>query len=351
MIDSTNKTDEERAEIAKYYEQQLTNAIAEHQDIRNNLLESGLDAYAQKMGMTTEEVKRLSKEQKDAILSDIVPAWNSAIETMVQNMGGEDGIAAMFASTYDSLADIRRNFFDDLDDYADAAGIDLENIQTAADATIDLMSSLMDSTDDVVDSLEDMLDKVLNVINALTGTPQDMKSALEDLMKTLKPLTDLFPQYINTARQAVDAAQQTQQAVSNGGSNNNSNNNNGGGNNNSTNNANNNPTADFSAVSVDRDDWGEGNFPKIGDKVIYLGDDYYYDSWGGGPSGNRGAGENKTVEVENVSPNSPYPIAVKSTDSAYGWLKKHQIAKMAKGGYTGDWESSNGRLGILHEKN
>ena len=133
MIDSTNKTDEERAEIAKYYEQQLTNAIAEHQDIRNNLLESGLDAYAQKMGMTTEEVKRLSKEQKDAILSDIVPAWNSAIETMVQNMGGEDGIAAMFASTYDSLADIRRNFFDDLDDYADAAGIDLENIQTAAD--------------------------------------------------------------------------------------------------------------------------------------------------------------------------------------------------------------------------
>ena len=352
MIDSTNKTDEERAEIAKYYEQQLTNAIAEHQDIRNNLLESGLDAYAQKMGITTEEVKRLSKEQKDAILSDIVPAWNSAVETMIQNMGGSDGIAAMFANTYDSLSQIRSDYFNDLDDYANAAGIDLENIQTAADATIDLMSSLMDSTDEVVDSLEDMLDKVLNVINALTGTPQDMKSALEDLMKTLKPLTDLFPQYINTAQQAVNAAQQTQQVVSNGRNNNtnNSNNNNDGGNNNSTNNANNNPAADFSAVSADRDDWGEGNFPKIGDKVIYLGEDYYYDSWGGGPSGNRGAGENKTVEVENVSPNSPYPVAVKSADSAYGWLKKHQIAKMAKGGYTGDWANNGGKLGILHEK-
>ena len=351
MIDSTNKTDEERAEISKYYQQQLTNAIAEHEDIRSNLLESGLDAYAQKMGMTTEEVKRLSKEQKDAILSDIVPAWNSAVETMIQNMSGEDGIAAMFADTYTQLSNIRQDYFDDLDDYADAAGVDLENIQTAADATIDMMSSLMDSTDEVVDSLEEMLDKVLNVINALTGTPQDMKSALEDLMKTLKPLTDLFPQYINTAQQAVDAAQQTQQVVSNGGNSNtnNGNDNNNGGNNN-TNTANNNPTADFNSTSAERDDWGEGNFPKIGDKVIYLGEDYYYDSWGNGPSGNRGAGENKVVEVENVSPNSPYPIAVKSNDSAYGWLKKHQIAKMAKGGYTGDWANTNGKLGILHEK-
>lgn len=352
MIDTTGKTDKEIEEINDYYSKKQQEAEAEYWEIRNNLMESGLDAYAQKMGMTTDEVKRLTTEQKDAIMSDLVPAWNSAAATMVESMGGPDGIAAMFASTYDSLSQIRQDYFDDLDDYADAAGIDLENIQTAADATIDMMSSLMDSTDEVVDSLEGMLDKVLNVINALTGTPQDMKSALEDLMKTLKPLTDLFPQYINTAQQAVNAAQQTQQAVSNGGNNsiNNSNNNNGGGNNNSTNNANNNPTADFSAVSADRDDWGEGNFPKIGDKVIYLGDDYYYDSWGGGPSGNRGAGENKTVEVENVLPNSPYPIAVKSTDSAYGWLKKHQIAKLAKGGYTGEWESSNGRLGILHEK-
>lgn len=352
MIDTTGKTDEEIKEINDYYNKKQQEAVAEYWEIRNNLMESGLDAYAQKMGMTTDEVKRLTTEQKDAIMSDLVPAWNSAAATMVENMGGPDGIAAMFASTYDSLSQIRQDYFDDLDDYADAAGVDLENIQTAADATIDMMSSLMDSTDKVVDSLENMLDKVLNVINALTGTPQDMKSALEDLMKTLKPLTDLFPQYINTARQAVDAAQQTQQAVNNGGDNNinNSNNNNGGGNNNSTNNVNNNPTADFSAVSADRDDWGEGNFPKIGDKVIYLGDDYYYDSWGGGPSGNRGAGENKTVEVENVSPNSPYPIAVKSTDSAYGWLKKHQIAKMAKGGYTGDWTNNGGKLGILHEK-
>ena len=351
MIDTTGKTDEEIKEINDYYNKKQQEAVAEYWEIRNNLMESGLDAYAQKMGMTTDEVKRLTTEQKDAIMSDLVPAWNSAAAAMVENMGGPDGITAMFASTYDSLSQIRQDYFDDLDDYADAAGVDLENIQTAADATIDIMSSLMDSTDEVVDSLEEMLDKVLNVINALTGTPQDMKSALEDLMKTLKPLTDLFPQYINTAQQAVDAAQQTQQVVSNGGNSNtnNGNDNNNGGNNN-TNTANNNPTADFNSTSAERDDWGEGNFPKIGDKVIYLGEDYYYDSWGNGPSGNRGAGENKVVEVENISPNSPYPIAVKSNDSAYGWLKKHQIAKMAKGGYTGDWANTNGKLGILHEK-
>ena len=352
MIDTTGKTDEEIKEINDYYSKKQQEAEAEYWEIRNNLMESGLDAYAQKMGMTTDEVKRLTTEQKDAIMSDLVPAWNSAAATMVENMGGPDGIAAMFASTYDSLSQIRQDYFDDLDDYADAAGVDLENIQTAADATIDMMSSLMDSTDDVVDSLENMLDKVLNVINALTGTPQDMKSALEDLMSTLKPWSDLFPQYINTAQQVVDTVQQAHQATHDGGNNNNNNNNdnsNGNGSRNG-NNDNSNPSADFSSTSAERDDWGEGIFPNIGDKVIYLGEDYYYDSWGNGPSGNRGAGENKVVEVENISPNSPYPIAVKSNDSAYGWLKKHQIAKMAKGGYTGDWANTNGKLGILHEK-
>jgi hypothetical protein len=63
--------------------------------------------------------------------------------------------------------------------------------------------------------------------------------------------------------------------------------------------------------------------------------------------GNRGPGG--TVEVVNIAPKNKYKIAVKSNDSAYGWLNPDQLQKLDTGGYTGDWDSS-GRLALLHQK-
>ena len=101
---------------------------------------------------------------------------------------------------------------------------------------------------------------------------------------------------------------------------------------------------------LNRDDWGKNIFPQIGDKVTYLGDYYFNDSYGNGPFGNRGEGQGKPVVIEALAPNNPYPVAVKSNDSAYGWLKKYQIAKLDTGGYTGSWDTKGGKIGILHQK-
>ena len=77
-----------------------------------------------------------------------------------------------------------------------------------------------------------------------------------------------------------------------------------------------------------------------------MGGQYYEDSQGNGQTGDRGLGN--FVEVYNIQKDAPYPISVISNNSAYGWLKKDQIAKFDNGGYTGNWETTKGKLAVLH---
>ena len=105
------------------------------------------------------------------------------------------------------------------------------------------------------------------------------------------------------------------------------------------------------------DSTGEGDGKlSIGDKVKLknTGATYYYDSYGASPKGNRGkAGD--VVTVENVvnggqgTATQPYGVAVKSSGSAYGWLKIDDITGFDTGGYTGKW-GPYGKLAMLHEK-
>lgn len=85
----------------------------------------------------------------------------------------------------------------------------------------------------------------------------------------------------------------------------------------------------------------------VGAKFRYTGGKYYYDSYGSKPLGSRGPGG--IVTVENVAWGRPYEIAVKSSNSAYGWLNLDQLEKLKSGGYTGDW-GPEGKLAMLHEK-
>ena len=86
----------------------------------------------------------------------------------------------------------------------------------------------------------------------------------------------------------------------------------------------------------------------VGDEVTYTGGYYYNTSQGDTPKGDRGP--NKKVKVTRVLTNgAPYPIAVESSDSAYGWLKKEQLSGFDTGGYTGAW-GSYGKMAMLHEK-
>lgn len=90
----------------------------------------------------------------------------------------------------------------------------------------------------------------------------------------------------------------------------------------------------------------DGNLT-VGETVTFTGGSYYGDSYGGGGSGSRGPG--KKVRITQIASGRPYPIHVTSSDSAYGWLKKEQLAGYDTGGYTGTW-GREGRLAMLHQK-
>ena len=94
---------------------------------------------------------------------------------------------------------------------------------------------------------------------------------------------------------------------------------------------------------------GSGNgTPEVGDEVTYIGGTYYEQSSGKGRTGHRGPGGQ--VTITKIKPNANYPIHVKSSKSAYGWLREDQITGFDTGGYTGNWGDTSGRLALLHQK-
>lgn len=87
---------------------------------------------------------------------------------------------------------------------------------------------------------------------------------------------------------------------------------------------------------------GGDGVPKVGDKVTFTGQ-YYSDSWGQNPVGNRYSGVKNGVVIDsysakkyggNASFTGSYNVHIKSTDGKYGdlgWVKPSQISGYATG--------------------
>ena len=342
IVEDAKTGGKNREEITAYYEERINDKLKDSEDIRRNLTETALEEYARMTDQSVENLKNMSDQQRDILMNQLVPEYGSALDQMVQKMVGEGGFYAVMGGAFDEIARKTREYFGGLDDLADLTDMSFDTMVDGSIAVIDAMEDLMDSTDTVMDKIKDTTEQILVMAMAISGSPQDLRSALEtmnlqlpDIASVIADATDVLTHFNDAADAVVDIANNTNNDIN---SNNNDNNNNNTGSNTIT------------GLDKNRDDWGENNLPNIGDEVIYLGDDYYYAPDGSGPSGRRGEGENKVVTVENISPGSEYPIAVKSHDSAYGWLKKYQIAKMKVGGYTGDWDDNKGRLAVLHQK-
>ena len=356
IVDDAKTGGKNREEITAYYEERINDKLKDSEDIRRNLTETALEEYARMTDQSVENLKNMSDQQRDILMNQLVPEYGGALDQMVQKMAGEGGFYAVMGGAFEEIARKTREYFSGLDDLADSTDMSFDTMIDGSIAVIDAMESLMDSTDSVMDKIKNTTEQILAMAMAISGSPQDLRSALEamnlqlpDIASVIADATDILIHFNDAADAVVDAANNTNNDTNSNNNNNNTNNNNNN-NNNTNNNDNNTGSNTITGLDKNRDDWGEDNLPNIGDEVIYLGDDYYYAPDGSGPSGRRGEGENKVVTVENISPGSEYPIAVKSHDSAYGWLKKYQIAKMKVGGYTGDWDDNKGRLAVLHQK-
>lgn len=350
-------TDEEKQErtklLTEQYGELINGLVEQNETIKQNLHEStffaleGLykadsESFKEMTGKDIEAFRDLTDAEKDLIIGELIPQWNSGVQNMVDTFAGEGGLIPVCKDAFEELDETTKDYQDSLDELESAAGIDFDNIASGYDENIEKAQDLLYANDDLINKYMEEIDAILEVI-----------SQLDDLIFKYKEVHDAAIEAAEAAYKFVTAqkeaaAEAARETVSEGG---------------------------FSKPPIEEEDTSpvspiedispvitpepeppieekkedEGNgIPEVGDVVTYTGGLYYYDSYGTNPSGSRGKG--KKVTITYLNPKAPYPIHVESTDSAYGWLKKDQISGYDTGGYTGDWNNDDGKLAILHKK-
>lgn len=345
IMSDMSLTDEERQERAKLLQEQygtLINGLVEQNEtIKQNLHEStfmtleGLyaadaESFKEMTGKDIEAFRNLTDTEKDLIINDLIPQWDSGVQHMADVFAKEGGLIPTCKNAFEELDQATRDYQDSLDDLEAAAGVDFDSISAGYDENIEKAQDLLYANDDLINKYMEEIDAILEVISQL----DDLIAKYEEAQAAAVAATEAAYAFVTAQKEAAAAASGTGGGGSSGGSGNS-----GGGDSGSGN-----------SSGRDGGDSGSGGdgVPKVGDVVTYTGGLYYYDSYGTKPTGSRGPG--KKVTITNLNPGAPKPIHVQSSDSAYGWLTQNQISGYDTGGYTGSWGNSNGKLAVLHQK-
>lgn len=323
---SDEEREERRAKLTEDYNNVILGLTQQHEQLKTNLMDSTFQSLANMYGTTVDTYKNLGIPEQNELMQQTVSIWGSGIDQLADALG-EEGLYGTMQETFDKLRDKTQEYQEQLTQVTDLAGDFFPDIAAGEDLMVSAMEEMIPVNDVIINQWANMIDKMQSLAISAIAFADGLSKISRNAYEALEG-SRMYDEYQKekaqedaktNAQKKVDGAMKNSQEAKQG-------------------------------LDYNRDDWGAGNFPKIGDKVTYLGDYYFYDSLGTAPLGNRGEGQNKTVTVQNVAPNNPFPVAVMSNDSAYGWLKKYQIAKMNTGGYTGNWNSKEGKIGILHQK-
>ena len=296
-----------------------------------NLIESATLEHGELYQQEALDFKNMTDQEIDAFMNNLVPQWKSGVQDMMDQWSGPDGFKESVEAAVDELMKKDQEYRDDLDKIQKTAGVVFDDIKKAANDTIlNALNPFIQANDDIIDRYEKQVDYIVKELIPVLKDLQDEYKALIDEINEANRL-----QGIESEKAANDASESSR------------------------------PNPQLDDVDSDRNPspvWededsggGRGSTQSsggngqidIGDSVTYTGGPYYETSYGEGKHGTRGPG--KLVKVTGIASGRPYPIHVKSSDSAYGWLREDQLTGYDTGGYTGSW-GDNGRLAVLHQK-
>jgi len=120
---------QKRLALEKYYGGLINDLVAENANIRNNLMDSGLEELARINGVEADAYKALTEEQKIDLLTPLIPQLDSATSAMVaeiQKAGGDINI--LFSKLLAPLDEVNKQRKKDIEDIQDITKQDLEEV-------------------------------------------------------------------------------------------------------------------------------------------------------------------------------------------------------------------------------
>lgn len=307
---SAEERDAKIALITTQYQEMITGLIRENTDIRNNLQSSAMENF-----------KAFVDDEKDLIMSDLIPAWDSALQTMINTLN-EKGVNGVFSEVYEQLDQA-------LIDYNNGVGQIFTNSQQN-------LGELENGIDQVVTNTQSWIEANNTLIDSATAEIE----AMQGIITVLNQLTESYKETAEAANAAAQAGHSALQA------------------NNQQSSTETTAVSPFYNNVQETDNQNEQDANKLLSKEVYISlseanengiktwqvrsmKDYELMAYGT-------VDQNATTISEEDITAAASGVSLARIQSWWEHAQKF-TSRFATGGYTGEW-GSDGRLAILDQK-
>ena len=304
IVLDTSLTEEERiarlTELRENYATFINDKTAQNLDIRQNLIESAFMNIDKVYQQDVKNYQQMTAQQKEILMGELVPMWNSGIQQMSDKVAGDGGFIPACQDAFDRITEATKNYRDELDAMAQVAGVDLLSVRMGVDDLVFSFENLIMDNDELLGRMFEELTTIQSLRMQAQALMMQYKGVYESALAAASAIHEFIQaqraQAAAEAEMAAQAQAQAQQAQ---------------------------------AAAASSSGGGTQSGGNSGDYLIQQTKVKSTDGSG-------------TLTIEEKI----YPVG----GSGGGGGKKGKAAKFDSGGYTGDWDTSDGKFAILHEK-
>ena len=269
---------------------------------RENLMESAFQNFASLYGLDVQNYKDMADAEKEILMSDMVPTWNNGIVAMATKMAGEGGLLPVCKEAFLDLDSTTQNYKKDLDELASAADIDFDDIKNGIDNDVLAFSELIQANDELIQKMSNQLQSI-----------KLLKTAADELKQKYKETTDAAKEAVSQIHDFIQAQQaQAADYIAN-------------------------QHEMANAYAAARAKEADAYIAAVNRIVAAINN-----ANNGNSSGGSNPGGANPSDKNNNSGKKHYTTTYEANSQAFNHF--------ATGGYTGDWNSDEGRIAVLHEK-
>ena len=326
--------------INEQYGELINGIVEENEVIKTNLRESAFDELVNLHQMELEEVEALSQAEKDIMLEDMIPQWTSGVQTMADAFAGEGGFIPTCKDALNELNEATKEYELGLVELQNQGGITFNDIVAGENEAIYTAQGLLQANNDLINSYQAELQAINGVIGQLQGLVTQYNAARDAANAAADAAYRYWAALNNQAANANTSNSYTPRSYGTSGSESSIN-----GANANTINSGKGSGSSNSTTSKGTTQTGVQNRYQL---------TYILSSGKEQDTVEFTAGSAAEVRQKIASFKGINAFAIKNLTKGTGTLGSYQTLSnftfFKTGGYTGEWNSSEGRIGVLHQK-
>lgn len=288
--------------IQQIYTEKFKNLTEQNEDYRKNLIISTSESLADIYNTPLETYTNLAKQEIEQLMNSLIPGWESGIQNLINNLK-ENGFSSIIKSVFDDIDKRTEEYKEKLSEIEKTGNQDFEDLTVGINKVVDAYTPLIQKNEDFAKSMKKNIQGVKDFVTGLNKLLQLM----EDNNLSFDKVEDVYTFLQSLTTDSINSIW-------------------------------NNSTLKIPTIGSDNiSDTETNQEEKI--NTITLFDLYDLKTL------NEMAKEENREQAYNDL--AAYDEK-NGTNLLQEWLKK--VIAFASGGYTGEWNNSNGKLALLHQK-